>query len=111
MIAQIEVNVKVYLYEQVSIDAKDIYKNEVINYANVYQTWEQAERALKIDENKEVEDGVGYDTALGRTFQYHLEYTNGEGEHVWELRHERIVKTDGGQTVEYDAMRVIEKKF
>ncbi|MBR3164289.1 hypothetical protein IKF15_03255 [Candidatus Saccharibacteria bacterium] len=112
MTAQIEVSVKVYLYEQVSNSAKDTYHNEVINYANVYPTWEQAERALKMDENKEVEDGIAYETVLGKTYQYHVEYTNGAGEHVWEIRHERIVKNSQGcQTIEYDTMRVIEKKF
>lgn len=108
MKAQIEVSVKVYLYQQIENKANDPYRNEVINFCEVYPTWEKAEQALKVGENKEASDGVPYETVLGSIYQYHLEYDNNAGDHVWEIRHERFNKEG---RLEYEACRVIEKKF
>ena len=108
MTAQIEVSVKVYLYEQVENSEKTDFFGEIINFAEVYPTWERAEQSLKIIEVKDKEDGVAFDTAIGRIYQYHHEYKNDKGERVWEIRHERFRK-DG--KLGYDACRVIEKTF
>ena len=108
MTANIEVSVKVYLYQQIENKANDPYRNEVINFCEVYPTWEQAERALKVGEIKEAEDGYAYKTALGDIYQYHLEYDNNAGDHVWEIRRERFNKEG---RLEYESCRVIEKKF
>lgn len=108
MTAQIEVSVKVYLYLQIESKATDPYRGEVINYCEVFPTLEQAQRPLRLGENKEAKDGVPFDTALGRIYQYHHEYKNDKGERVWEIRHERFNKEG---RLEYDALRVIEKTF
>lgn len=71
-----------------------------INYANVYKSKEEALSSQSIFEKKSVKDGIAYKNAFGEDiYQYHLEGTNKEGEHFNELRHEKVVKVEGGQTV------------
>ena len=108
MTANIEVSVKVYLYQQLENSARNNYCGELINYCEVYPTWEQAERCLKIIENRETEDGVPFETALGTIYQYHLNYKTEAGEQVWEIRHERFNKEG---RLEYNSCKVIEKQF
>ena len=108
MTANIEVSVKVYLYQQLENSARNNYCGELINYCEVYHTWEQAERCLKVIENREAEDGVPFETALGTIYQYHLNYKNEAGEQVWEIRHERFNKEG---RLEYNSCKVIEKQF
>ena len=108
MTANIEVSVKVYLYQQLENSARNNYCGELINYCEVYPTWEQAERCLKVIENREAEDGVPFETAIGTIYQYHLNYKNEAGEQVWEIRHERFNKEG---RLEYNSCKVIEKQF
>ena len=106
----IEVKVTVYLYEQVTTFNTGV-RNEVITFANVYPTKEEAMKALKVGEVPNIEDGFPYDGMLGESWQFHHEYDREDGDHVWEIRRETRVREEDGWTVKYEACRVIEKNF
>ena len=110
MIANIDIKVTVYLYEQVTTFNTG-ERNEVITYANVYPTKEEAMKALRCGEYHNIEDGMPYESIMGTSYQYHQEYDRNDGDHVWEIRRETRMKVDGGWIMPYEACRVIEKKF
>ena len=103
----IEVKVRVYLYQQVTTFNTGI-RGEIITYNNVYGDKEQAMKSLKVVEVPNIEDGFPYEGLMGESWQYHLEYDQPNGNHVWEIRRETRVKEDDGWTVKYEANRVIE---
>lgn len=102
-----ENKVIVYLYTTGFVDRKN---NHRINYANVFKTKEEILLLREIYEQKDIRDGIAYKNAFDEDiYQYHLEGTNKDGEPFNELRHEKIVKVEDGQTVIYWYYKITEK--